>query len=112
MRFGNRDSYRTNFGGCLSLLIHVVILIYGVQRITRVVNRDDTRLTTTRNLSPDKLVSFKGNSFTLTTVIQKIDTKTGHAESVFIPEDVGHIQLVKLVSDDLDKMVPVKIQRT
>lgn len=81
--------------------------MYGVDKITRI--KDDPRLTTTTRLSDNEMVSFKGKNFDLITVIQKIDSVTGHAESVFIPEDVGRIQLLKLVTDDRDKFDAVNI---
>ena len=108
--FRGEDNYKTKAGGAISILVHLVVLVYAVQKVLQLVQYDDPDITTTEKiirLNETKTVNLGDNHFDIMTYVY-LKNKT-RRESVKIPSNIGYFRMIAVGLDEKRKNFAKKI---
>jgi len=99
VKFQGADQYQTKVGGFISILVCLVMVSYGSQKVVKLVTRGDPEITFTHkflNMRKTKLMNLGENRFNMITLVKSTNPTTGEEKSVDVPSDIGHFRMVSL----------------
>ena len=112
--FQGKNAYQTKLGGCISMLVYLIVLVYGSQKVIQLATYGDPDITTSQKFIPaseNEHVKLVESGFNMLTLLWHVNPKNGKYEAINVPKSIGSFRMYAVFAETIIKPIVRRLKR-